>query len=161
MKMKVILKQDYASLGEEGDIKEVAAGYARNYLIPNGIVANYSAHAVNELTKRQHIIARKKAEKAKEARSHKEKLEAEALVFHFASGEKGRLFGAVTPATIAEELAKKGMSIEKKFIDIPNHSIKEVGEFEVKVRLYAGEVANLKINVQSNNPVQESAEANN
>jgi large subunit ribosomal protein L9 len=157
MKMKIILKQDYASLGEEGDIKEVAAGYARNFLIPQGIASTHSIHAINELTKRQHIIARKKADKVKEARGHKEKLEAEKLVFHFASGDKGRLFGAVTPATVSEELAKKGMNIEKKFIDIPNHSIKEVGESEIKVRLYGSEVATLKVVVESNQPKVEEA----
>ncbi|NIZ39991.1 50S ribosomal protein L9 [Entomospira entomophila] len=159
MKMKIILKQDYSQLGEEGDIKEVAAGYARNYLIPRGIASAYTVHAINELHKRQHIIARKKEEKAKEARSHKEKLEADSLVFHFAAGEKGRLFGAVTSATIAEELAKKGMNIERRFIDVPNHSIKEVGNYEVKIRLYAGEIATLRVTVESNHPANSEEEA--
>jgi large subunit ribosomal protein L9 len=152
MKMKVILKQDYSQLGEEGDVKEVAAGYARNYLIPQGIASLHNAHSINELAKRQHIIARRKAEKVAEARSYKEKMEATQLVFHFAAGEKGRLFGAVTPANITEELAKKGITIERKFIDIPGHSLKEVGDFEVKVRLYGGDVANLKVKVESTHP---------
>ncbi len=147
--MKIILKQDLASLGEEGDIKEVADGYARNYLIPRGMASRYTKHAVNELAKRQHIIEKRRADKAKEAASYKVRLEAEELVFHFSAGEKGRLFGAVTSATIADELAKKGISVEKKFIDVPQHSIKEVGTSVVKIRLYGNEVASVKVSVQS------------
>lgn len=149
MKTKIILKKDYSPVGEEGDIKEVSPGYARNYLIPQNIASLYNSHALHQLKKRQHIISKKKEERIQEARSHKEKIESDPLTLQFTAGEKGRLFGAVTSATISEELAKKGINIERKFIDIPNHSIKEIGAHEVKIRLYNSEIATLKLIIQN------------
>lgn len=148
--MKVILKQDLPNVGEEGDIKEVADGYARNYLAPKGLAALYSKAALNELEKRRHVIEAKKEAKRKEALSWKEKIETLQPVFRVAAGEKGRLFGAITPALIVEELAKSGIMVERKKIEAPE--MKNVGSYAIKIKLYGSETASLKITVESSEP---------
>jgi large subunit ribosomal protein L9 len=147
--MKIVLKHDVVNLGEEGDIKVVADGYARNFLIPKGFAVLYSKAALNELDKRRHHIEKRKEDKRKEAMSYKQKLEAEEIVISMPAGDKGKLFGAVTAATIADELGKKGMTVEKKKIDMPEHSLKMVGNYTVKVKLYGNEVANLRVVIQA------------
>ena len=145
--MKIVLKKDVANLGEEGDIKEVADGYGRNFLIPQGFAVLCNKAALNELEKRRHHIEKRKEEKRKEAMSHREKIEAEALEIAVASGEKGKIFGAVTAAMIAEELAKKGMIVERKKIELPSHNIKLLGNYSIKIKLYENQTATLQLNV--------------
>lgn len=149
--MKIILKQDIVNLGEEGDIKLVKDGYARNFLIPKKMAALYSLASLNELEKKREAIAKRKEEKRKEARSYREKIEAEELTFKVAAGEKRRLFGAITNAHIVEELAKKGIKIERKKVEITDSIIKILGTHNVRVKLYGDEVAVLKVIVESNN----------
>jgi large subunit ribosomal protein L9 len=148
--MKIILKQDINNLGEEGDIKEVADGYARNYLIPKKMAVVYGPAAINELERRREAIAKRKEEKRLEARSFKEKIEAEELIFSVAAGEKKRLFGAITAANIVEELAKKNITVERKKVDVPESIIKTLGSYTVRVRLYGDETASLKVTVEAN-----------
>ena len=153
--MKVVLKKDVQNLGEEGDIKVVADGYARNFLIPQGIVAFCNKAALNELEKRRAHIDKRKEDKRKESRTYREKIEAEAIVIAVTAGDKGKIFGAVTSAIIVEALAKQGIVIERKKIDLPAHSIKLLGNYSVKIKLYENEIATLQLHVVA----QEKAEA--
>jgi large subunit ribosomal protein L9 len=148
--MKIILKQDIINLGEEGDIKEVADGYARNYLIPKNMVALYNKQSINELERRQEAIAKNKERKRLEARSFKEKLESDELHFSVSAGEKRRLFGAITSANIVAELAKKAIIVERKKVEIPDQLIKSLGNYTVRIHLYGNEVAELKVVVEAN-----------
>ena len=147
--MKVILSQDLSSLGEEGDVKVVADGYGRNYLIPKGIAVAYNKANIEILRQKKNAIEARKETKRKDAFSLKEKLTGESIKFVMPVGENGKLFGAITSANIVEELAKTGVSVEKKRIEVPEHSIKVVGTYTVKVKLYAGETADLKVVVES------------
>ena len=147
--MKVILKQDFSSLGEEGDIKVVADGFGRNYLIPKGIAVSYTKANIEIYKQKKNTIEARKETKRKDAFSLKEKLAAQEIEFVMPVGENGKLFGAITSANIVEELAKEGISIEKKKIEVPDHSIKVVGNYIVKVKLYAGETADLKVVVKA------------
>ena len=147
--MKVILKQDLSNLGEEGDVKVVADGYGRNYLIPQGIAVAYTKANVEIFKQKKNAIESRKEAKRKESSSLKEKMAGEVITFTMPVGENGKLFGAITSANIVEELAKTGISIEKKKIDVPDHSIKMVGEYTVKVKLYAGESADIKVIVKA------------
>ncbi|MDA3808941.1 MAG: 50S ribosomal protein L9 [Spirochaetaceae bacterium] len=147
--MKVILNKDVSSLGEEGEVKVVADGYGRNYLIPKGIAVSYTKANIEIFRQKKNSIEARKESKRKEASSLKEKLVAEEIKFTMPVGDNGRLFGAITSSNIVEELAKSGISVEKKRIEIPEHSIKVVGEYIVKVKLYAGEIADLKVVVEA------------
>jgi len=106
--MKVILNQDISNLGEEGEIKDVARGYARNYLIPKKLVMPYTREALSMLESRRETIEQRREEKRKAAMDIKTRLETEPLVIEMPAGDRGRLFGSVTSATIAEALAAGG-----------------------------------------------------
>jgi large subunit ribosomal protein L9 len=147
--MKIILNKDVRQLGDEGDIKDVTAGYARNYLFPQNLAMPFSKHGLEILNQKKAKIEANKARKIEEAKSLKERLDGYSLTITRPAGENGKLFGAVTNATIAELLNEDGMAIERKQIGIPQNAIKIVGEFDVKVKLIEKEVAHIKVTVKS------------
>lgn len=146
--MKVILNQDVENLGEEGDIKIVADGYGRNYLIPKGFALLFSKHAVHLMEQRKAKIEARKEDKRKAALSLREKLQGTEVLLKMPSGENGKLFGAVTGAVIADALATQGVTVEKRHIHIQGNSIKVLGNYEVKIRILEKEYAPLKVVVQ-------------
>ena len=156
MNTKVILIQDVKDLGEEGDVKEVRRGYARNYLIPKKLAVPFTKGNLKLIEARRAIIEQKKEEKRQAALGLKERLESLSLKIVMPMGENGRLFGSVTNAIIAEELQKLGISIEKKKIEIPEHTIKAQGTYKVRVKLYDNQEAVLKVLV---NPKEEESKA--
>jgi large subunit ribosomal protein L9 len=147
--MKVILNQDVAGLGEEGDIKEVANGYARNYLLPKKFALPYNKQNITQLETRRSAIEQRKEEKRREAMSIKERLENEELVFTMPAGDSGKLFGSVNNAMVVQELENRGYSFEKKRVEVPEHNIRMVGNYTVKVKLYGTEEAQLKVLVEA------------
>lgn len=147
--MKIILNQDVENLGEEGSVCDVADGYGRNYLIPKKYAVPYTKQTVAMFESRKNLIEKRKQEKRESALGLVEKIEAEHLVIEMPTGENGKLFGSVTNAAIAEALEKKGITVEKKRIDIPDHTIKVIGEYNVTVKLYGQQTANLKLTVKS------------
>jgi large subunit ribosomal protein L9 len=146
--MKVILNKDLAPLGEEGDVKEVAKGYARNFLFPQGIAMPYTDRTVAILESRREEIEARKEEKRKGALGVKEKLEELDLLIAMPAGANGRLYGAVTSQTIADELIKQGFEIERKRIELPGNNFKSVGKYKVTVKLYESAAAELSITVE-------------
>jgi large subunit ribosomal protein L9 len=146
--MKVILNKDLAPLGEEGDVKEVARGYARNYLFPRGIALPYTERTVKLFESRQAEIDARKAQKRADASGLKEKLAAVELNLTMPAGPNGKLYGAVTSQTIAEELAKLEFAIERKRIEVPGNNIKSVGKYKVFVKLYENASAEVTVVVQ-------------
>ncbi len=147
--MKVILNQDIENLGEIGDIREVAPGYARNYLLPKKLVMVYNQKTAGMLQKRQAEILAIKEQKRLASRSLKEKIEAETLVITMPAGNNGKLYGAVTNHSVADELLKKGIEIDRKKIEVPGRSIKSVGNYKVLIHLYEKEEAILKCTVEA------------
>ena len=145
--MKVILNQDIVNIGEEGDIKDVARGYARNYLIPKKLVMPYTREALAQLASRRDQIEQRRVEKQRAATDTKTRLQSEPLVIEMPAGERGRLFGSVTSTNIADALAAKGIEVERRRIDIPEKTIKNVGTTYVRVRLYGDEEAELRVDV--------------
>ncbi len=139
--MKIILKKEVANLGEAGDIVNVKAGYALNYLVPQGFatVGTPSAIKQHEETIRQR--AHKEAKLVADAQALAASLEKKDLKIAAKVGESGKLYGAVTAAQVAELIE----GIDKKNITVPE--IKECGEFEVKVKCYKGVFANVKLEV--------------
>ncbi len=155
--MKIILNQDISNLGEEGDVRVVADGYARNFLIPKKMAVPYNKANLNMFEQKKVAIEKRKEVKRKDAMSVKERLAGEELVISMPAGDKGKLFGAVTPATIVEELGKMGITVEKKKVEIPGNSLKLTGTSTVVIKLYGGEAAELKVTVKGIVPEGEAA----
>ena len=147
--MKVILNEDVKHLGEMGDEKSVANGYARNYLFPRGLAvpSNDQTKAYFE-TRKEEINARKE-QKRKDSASLKEKLEGFLVELDMPAGANGKLYGAVTAQTVADFLNKNGFEVEKKRIDIPGSTIKNVGNYHCVIRLYEAQTAEVKISVKA------------
>ena len=141
--MKIILKKDVVNLGEAGEIVEVKTGYALNYLVPQGYatVGTPSAIKQHEETLRQR--AHKEAKLVADAQAVAAKIEAVQLSLSATVGESGKLYGAITSAQVAEALAAAGVEVDKRNITLPE--IKEVGEFEGKVKCYKGVFATVKL----------------
>jgi large subunit ribosomal protein L9 len=146
--MKVILNKDLSTLGEEGDVKDVAKGYARNYLFPRGIAYPYNESTVRLFESRKEEIEARKTEKRDAARGLKERIETLELLLSMPAGVNGRLFGSVTSQTIADELARQGYQIERKRIELQGNSFKSVGKYKVTVHLYENAAAELGVTVQ-------------
>jgi large subunit ribosomal protein L9 len=145
--MKVILNKDLATLGEEGDVKEVAKGYARNYLFPRGIAFPYTPKMIKLIEARRSEIDARKEQKRLDARGLKEKLDSTELSITMPAGANGKLYGAVTNQTIVEELAKIGIQIERKRVEIPGSGIKSTGKYKAAVKLYENQSAEIVITV--------------
>jgi large subunit ribosomal protein L9 len=153
--MKVILNQDVKYLGEEGDVKTVANGYARNYLLPRKLAVQYNPYTVKFFEGKKAEIEERKLSKRADAQSLKEKLEAFVVEVSMSSGPTGKLYGAVTNQTVADELGRHGFDIERKRIEIPGLTIKHTGKYTAAVHLYESASATVQIVVTS----QEEAEA--
>lgn len=147
--MKVILNADVKHLGEEGDVKVVANGYARNYLFPRNLALPFNDLTVAYFESRKAEIEAKKEAKRKDAASLKEKLTSASIVIPMPAGANGKLYGAVTSHTIADALKNAGFEIERKKIDVPGLTIKSVGKYVVTVRLYESAVAEVTVDVVS------------
>jgi len=145
--MKVILNKDLATLGEEGDVKDVAKGYARNYLFPRGIALPYTQRMIQIIEGRRAEIESRKEQKRLDARSIKEKLDALELAISMPAGANGKLYGAVTNQTIADELAKNGFQIERKRIELAGSGFKSVGKYKAIVKLYENQSAEITITI--------------
>ncbi|MDR2588940.1 MAG: 50S ribosomal protein L9, partial [Spirochaetales bacterium] len=156
MNTKVILVQDVKNLGEEGDVREVARGYARNFLLPRKFVVPYTKGNLALLETRRAVIEKRKEEKRRQAQGIKERIESEILKIFMPMGDNGKLFGSVTNATLADELQKTGIIVERKRIEVPGHTLKSQGNYKIKVRLYENEEASLSVAI---NPKEEEKSA--
>ncbi|NCB02050.1 MAG: 50S ribosomal protein L9 [Spirochaetia bacterium] len=155
--MKIILNQDIQNLGEEGDILEVKNGYARNYLLPKNIAVLFNKTNQALFAGRAAAIEKRKQEKRKAASSVRDQLNDLTLNLVVSAGESGKLFGSVTSTMVQEALAKHDLTIEKKRIEVASHEIKNVGNYSVKIRLYEGESAIVKLIVKSEEDVKKEA----
>lgn len=132
--MKVLLLKDVHKLGRAGDIKKVADGYGRNYLIPQGLAILATPGAIKQA---EHI--REKATLARQALNQElsgvaEKINGLRLTFAAKAGETGKLYGSITPAMVAEAIkAKCGYSVDRRGVDM--QPIRNLGKYEVPVRL--------------------------
>jgi large subunit ribosomal protein L9 len=155
--MKVILNKDLATLGEEGDVKDVAKGYARNYLFPRGIALPYTPETIKILEGRRAEIEARKEQKRKDALGIKEKLETLEISVSMPAGANGKLYGAVTNQTVADELAKNGIQIERKRIELAGSGFKNVGKYKAVIKLYENQSAEITINISAQEIKTETA----
>ncbi len=145
--MKVILKEDIQSLGYKGDVVNVSDGYARNYLIPKGLVEAATPSSLKRLEAERKARARKMARLKAEAEERAKVLKGITCSFSVKAGEEGKLFGAVTSMDIESYLKEKGFSIDRKQI-LLEEPIKKVGTYEVPVRLHPEVTVNIRVEVR-------------
>jgi large subunit ribosomal protein L9 len=144
--MKIILQKDVDELGFEGDIIEVARGYARNYLIPKGIAVEATPQNIKAFELKKKKIEARKLKEKEQALKLKDKIEEIEIVLKRKAGEEDKLYGSVTNMDIALELEKMGISIDRKKI-LLDKPIKNLGEFNVAIKLYPEVLANLRLKI--------------
>ncbi len=133
--VKIILTQDVVKLGAAGTLQEVKPGYARNYLIPQGMAQVATAGLIKQVQERQSADQRRVAKQEVSMQSLADRIQGMRLTFTARAGETGRLFGSITSADIAEELSKQiGEEIDRRKVDLAT-GLHEVGEFQVTINL--------------------------
>ena len=156
--MKVILTQELKGRGGEGDIVEVAHGFAVNYLLPRGIAIEATPGNVKQLEQRMHNIKKREASRIDDATGFKSALEGKTVTIAMKVGEEGRLFGSVTAPMISEAIAEQlGVEVDRRKIETHGH-IKEMGEHTVDIAVYREIKAELTINVVAELDAQEATE---
>ena len=147
--MKVVLRKDVPTLGHAGEVKEVADGYGRNFLIPRGLAAPATKTEVKNVEAHKASQARYYAKKESEHRALAARIEATSLSVAARAGEGGRLYGSVTAADVADALSKAiGQPIDKRDIEIEEH-IRSVGDHSARVRIAPQIGATLKFTVEA------------
>ena len=144
--MRIILRQDVDDLGQEGDIVDVAKGYARNYLIPKGIGILASSESIRAFEMQRKKIEVRRLKAKEEAEKLKEAMKEILITFAQKAGEEGKLYGSVTGMDIAVELEKQGIVIDRHKI-VLEKPIKTLGEFEVPVKIYPRVTGRVKVSV--------------
>jgi large subunit ribosomal protein L9 len=142
--MEVILRQDVDELGMEGDIVNVARGYARNYLIPKGIALEANQQSIRSFEVQRKKIEVRKLRAKEDAEKVEERLRGMVITFSHKAGEEGKLYGSITSMDIASHLEKQGIIIDRRKIQLEK-PIKTLGEFEVPIRVYRGIIPSVKV----------------
>ena len=146
--MKVLLTQDVAGLGKAGDIKKVADGYARNYLIPKGLVVPAQAGLVRQAEEQRRAMEKKAAYEAADARTLAERLSQITITFQAKAGEQDKLYGSITSGDIVEELTKQlGRELDRRKV-LLDQPIKQLGSHQVAIRLATDFTADLTVVVE-------------
>ena len=144
--MKVILKENIETLGHIGDIVKVAPGYARNYLIPKGLVIEATIKNAKALEHDKRQMEYKKNKVLEQAKQFAARIEGLSFILSHQAGEEGKLFGSVTNMEIADRLKAEGIEVDRKRILLAD-PIKHLGEFTVAIKVHPEVTANLKVNV--------------
>ena len=145
--MKVILTQDIKGVGKKDEIINANDGYARNFLFPRKLAVEANAQNMSQLQGRKDSANYKKEQEKESALKTQEKLSKIMLKIQVKAGENGKIFGSITSKEIATELKNQySIDIDKKKILLKD-SIKEIGIFNIEIRLYEGIIGKLKINI--------------
>jgi large subunit ribosomal protein L9 len=145
--MEVILREDVAGLGIIGDVVKVKPGYARNFLLPRGLAVVADRRNLGQLEHHKRIIAAKKARERGDIEGRAKQLDGLIVETDVRAGKGGRLFGSVTNLDVKKLLDDKGFDIDRRRIELKD-PIKEIGEFEVLVRVGQDVMAHVKVVVK-------------
>ena len=146
--MKVVLLKDVRNMGKRDDILTVSDGYARNFLFPQKLAAEATPGTLKEIERKRAAQGAREAEMKAEAQAKAELLKNKTIVLQVKCGEKGRLYGSVTAAEVAEALEKQhGIKADKRKIDIGD-PIREIGLREISVWLYTGITTKMRLDIQ-------------
>lgn len=145
--MQIILQEDVEKLGSRGDLVDVADGYARNYLLPHKLALDASAGNLKRLAKMREAFAKREAVERGDAETLAGLLAPVSVTVSRKAGENEQLFGSVTAADISDGLAAQGFQVDKRKIQLAD-PIKQMGEFEVVIKLHRDVTATIKLIVQ-------------
>ena len=146
--MKVILRSDITNVGRQGEIKEVSAGFARNYLVPQKLAMEATPQNMKIWEREKVKLEKQREEIIAKAKDLASKIEAASFSIKVKVGENGKVFGSVTAANIAKLFEEQSFDVNKRDILLPD-SIKELGEYEISIRLHPEVVAKIKLSVIS------------
>ena len=147
--MKVLFKRDVPDVAKAGQVKDVADGYARNFLSPRGLAVAATAGALKQVAELQAVAARHAADEEKSAQELKRRLEAQPIVIEAKAGSQGRLYGSVTTADVATAIQKQvGATVDRRDLDIVD-PVRQVGSYQVTARLHRAVSANVTIEVRA------------
>lgn len=146
--MKVILQKEVKGTGKKGDIVNVADGYAKNFLLKNGYAVLANNSNLNDTLNQKVAKDYHKEQERLAAKALADKIEGKVITLKIKSGENGKIFGSITAKEIADELAKIGLNVDKRKIEI-KEPIKYTGDYKLKVRLYEGIHANFTLKVMA------------
>ena len=156
--MKVILMKELKGKGGEGDVVEVAQGFAENYLFPQGIAIEATKGNLKQLEQRMHNIQKREATRLDNADGVKNALNEKEIVIVTKVGEEGQLFGSVTPAQIADAIKEQlGVEVDRKRI-VRGNAIKTAGTHNIEVNFYRDINAVVSVLVGSDEQEAEEAE---
>ncbi len=156
--MRVLLLQDVYKLGHAGDVKKVADGYGRNYLLPQRLATLATPNAIKQAETLRQNAAIVRAKQNAELSGVAEKLNALTVAFGVKAGDTGKLYGSVTPSQIADEIKKvSGLDVDRR--NVGHQALRELGEFKVQVRLTADLIANVKVIIHREGESLKSAAA--
>jgi large subunit ribosomal protein L9 len=145
--MRLLLRETVDQLGTIGDIVEVPDGYGRNYLLPKGIAVAVTPENIRKLDSKKQELLAIEAKKREEMENLAQAAKARSVTIHAkAAGEEGKLYGSVTTQSIADAFRAEGLAIEARMI-LLDQPIKELGEFDVRVRVYAGIEVEAKVRI--------------
>ena len=145
--MKVILLKKVNNLGEEGDVKEVAMGHARNFLIPQGLAVEATAEKIKEAEVKKAKAAKRAEADLEHTEATAVKLEGQVIEISAKASDEGTLYAAISPAKISAALKIKGFEVRKDQIKVAD--FKEVGEHEVVLSLDHGLEARITLVINS------------
>ena len=156
---EVILRDHIDNLGRRGDVVSVAAGYARNYLLPQKLALPVTAANRRQVERERVVVEAREADERGQAERVAERVAAvECIVIPRRVGETGILYGSVTSADIADHLATQGIELDKRTIQL-GAPLKELGEFSVTVKLHRDVGTELKVQVIKEETGEQTAEA--
>jgi large subunit ribosomal protein L9 len=142
--MKVILRQEFQQLGHVGDVIDVKEGYARNYLLPRSIAYLATPSSIQRLAEEKKQQSRGIEKEKRGSEKLAAELEKVSITIQMKVGEDEKLFGSVTSQMIAESLKEKGLTIDKRHIEL-EESIKALGIYTVNVKLPGSVIGNVKV----------------
>lgn len=145
--MQVILLERVQNLGELGDSVKVKPGYARNYLIPQGRAVIATPENVAEFEARREALGRQEAESLAQVQARAAALEGKEVTLARKTGEEGKLFGSVGPQDIADALTEAGMPVSRHEVRLIGDTLRQVGDHEVGVHLYANVEASITVHI--------------
>jgi large subunit ribosomal protein L9 len=146
--MEVILKEDIANLGKIGELVRVRDGYARNYLLPRGLVLIANKKNLKTFDHQKKLVTDQKEKILRHAQGAADQLASVSLVIPVKVGEEGRLFGSVTSISIEKALKAKGLNVDRRKIHL-DEPINTAGDYEVPIRLSSDLTVPLKVSVVS------------
>lgn len=147
-KTKIILEQDIPNLGVAGDVREVAHGYARNYLLPRRLAVPASPRALKKGEERREKLEQERKLKLAAAQDEAKKIQETVCSITVRAGKDGKLFGSITTTDVAAALAQKGLPVDRRWIEL-RETIRATGEFTGAVRLHPQVRAVFKIQVNA------------